>query len=158
MYRMTAQQRVTLAQFIELRLGESDNFAVLLKRMLALSFGAGSFRDFWRYWNPVYGYYLLYYCYTPLGRILPRWLCVIITFACSGFFLHDFPFGWWIRALKNQSLPVPFVALWFSTIGIIVLVAEAVKLDLKSFPLPARVFVNVLHLAGPFLLVFYLLQ
>ncbi len=153
---MTTQQRLTLTQFIALRLGKSNEPAVLLKSMLARSFGAGSFRDFWRYWNPVYGYYLFYYCYKPFGRILPRPLSVLITFACSGFFLHDFPFGWLIRALKTQSLPVPFVALWFSTIGMIVLVAEALTVDLSSYPLPLRVFINVFHIVAPFLIILYL--
>ena len=33
---------------------------------------AGSLGSFWRYWNPVYTYYLDLFCYRPRRRWLPR--------------------------------------------------------------------------------------
>jgi len=60
-----------------------------LPTMLHRSFGAHSFRAFWRYWHPVYGYFLRYYCYLPLRRFLPDSLSLVLTFALSGFLLHD---------------------------------------------------------------------
>jgi uncharacterized membrane protein YedE/YeeE len=139
---MTSNQGITLNQFIEQRLGQNKDVGVLLRTMLVRSFGAGSFRDFWRYWNPVYGYWLYRYCYKPLRRMLPRPLCVIVTFACSGFLLHDLPFGWWVRALKTQSLPVPFVATWFVVMAVFMLLADLFKLSVSGLPFAARVAVN----------------
>jgi hypothetical protein len=45
---------------------------------------APSFAGFWRRWNPVWGYYLLYWCYRPARRVLPRAAAVLVTFAASG--------------------------------------------------------------------------
>ncbi len=55
----------TLRQFLEYRLGKQTKEVDMLKEMLARSFGANSFHEFWRYWNPVYGYYHYYKCYKP---------------------------------------------------------------------------------------------
>ena len=83
----------TLKRFIEFHLGKHTNEITMLKEMLVRSFGAGSFHEFWGYWNPVYGYYLYYKCYQPLKRYFPRYLCVILTFAASGFFCMIYPLG-----------------------------------------------------------------
>ena len=155
---MTTEQRITLNEFILRRLGQADDIG-LLKTMFVRSFGAGSFREFWRYWNPVYGYYLYYYCYKPLRKILPRPLCVIITFGCSGFFLHDLLFlGWGIRALVKGRVTIPFVTFWFSTMAILMLLAEAVKLDLSNKPLGMRVAVNCLYIALAFVFTFFVVS
>jgi len=140
---VAANSQMTLSEFIAHRLGSGSEMA-LLKTMFVRSFGASTFADFWRYWNPVYGYYLQYYCYRPLRRFLPRPVAAVLTFAASDFFLHDLPFGWWIRALKAESLPVPFVALWFSRMGILVPITEALKLNLAVRPFAVRAAVNTL--------------
>ncbi len=154
---MTLHQRLDLNQFIEQRIGKDKDVGILLRTMLVRSFGAGSFRDFWRYWNPVYGYLLYYYCYKPLCKILPRWLSLLITFACSGFFLHDLPFGWWLRVLKAHSLPVPFVATWFVVMGAVALLGDAIHLSFATLPLAARVCINCLYIVLSLLLTLSLL-
>ncbi len=154
---MTISSRITLGQFIERRLGKGTDTGALLREMFVRSFGAGSFQDFWRYWNPVYGYILYYYCYKPLRRVLPRPVAVLLTFFSSGFFLHDLPFGWWIRALRAQSLPVPFVALWFTLIGVLVLIGAALNLNFAQQPFRVRVLINVLHIVGAFLVALFLM-
>ena len=148
---------MTLNQFVEQRLGRDSDVGVLLWTMLVRSFGAGTFRDFWRYWNPVYGYWLHRFCYTPLRRTLPRPLCVIVTFACSGFFLHDLPFGWWVRALKSHSLPVPFVATWFVVMAVVMILADLFRVSLVRLPFAVRVSVNCAYIALSLLLTLYLL-
>lgn len=152
---MATNSRITLSEFIARRLGSGNEMA-LLKTMFARSFGASTFADFWRYWNPVYGYYLQYYCYRPLRRFLPRPVAVVLTFAASGFFLHDLPFGWWVRALKAEKLPIPFVAFWFASMGILVLITEAFKLNLAARPLAVRVAVNTLLILSTLLGTLYL--
>ncbi len=155
---MTTKQRITLNEHIRRRLGQADD-TTLLKTMFVRSFGAGSFREFWRYWNPVYGYYLYYYCYRPLRKILPRSLSVIVTFACSGFFLHDLLFlGWGIRALAKGRVTIPFVTLWFSTMAILMLLAEAVKMDLSNKSLGVRIAVNCLYIALTFVFALFVVS
>ncbi|WP_287008332.1 MBOAT family O-acyltransferase [Alteromonas sp.] len=56
--------------------------------MLSRSLGAKSFSHFWRYWNPIWSYYLSRYVMRPLSKWLPQWLTIMITFAVSGA-LHD---------------------------------------------------------------------
>ena len=143
-YAMKTDQP-TLHQFIASRLGPGSSPGQLLRVMLARAFGAGSFDEFWRYWNPVYGYYLYYRCYRPLRRLLPRPLSVLLTFAASGFLLHDLPFGWWVRALRffqTGRFPVPFVTLWFSSMGGATLLSRALRLNLADRPFAIRVTLN----------------
>jgi hypothetical protein len=143
----------TLKQFIELRLGKQTSEINMLKEMLVLSFGTNSFHEFWRYWNPVYGYYLYYKCYKPLQKYLPQYLCVILTFAASGFFLHDLPFGWWIRFIRffqTGDFPLPFVTIWFSLMGVITLITRVVKVDIKEQKFIFRVMVNSICIIVPF--------
>jgi hypothetical protein len=146
--------RPTLGQFIELRLGPSSSPGNLLREMFVRSFGAGSFDRFWRNWNPVYGYALYYWCYHPLRRYLPRSVSVLLTFAASGFFLHDLPTGWWIRLiryLQGGSFPIPFVALWFSLMGILTILSRALRIEYAGWPFAARASINVGCILGAFL-------
>ncbi len=140
-------QRLTLDAFIRRRLGSEGGDLGQLKRMFGRSFGAGSLAGFWRYWNPVYAYYLDRFCYRPLRRWLPRPLAVLATFFCSGFLLHDLPVWWGVAALKTHSLPIPFVGLWFTLMAALTLVAEKLRLDYSVLPLGARVAVNASHIA-----------
>ena len=143
----------TLKQFIELRLGKQTSEINLLKEMLVLSFGTNSFHEFWHYWNPVYGYYLYYKCYKPLQKYFPRSLCVILTFVASGFFLHDLPFGWWIRLIRffhTGNFPLPFVTIWFSLMGVVTLITRVLKVDMREQKLAFRVMLNTLCIIVPF--------
>jgi hypothetical protein len=151
---MATHRQITLAQYIAQRLGSEPEVGTLLKRMLVLSFGAASFREFWRFWNPVYGYFLYYYCYKLLRRVLPGPLSVLVTFFSSGFFLHDLPFGWWIRAMKTQSLPLPFVAPWFSLMGLLVLLTDVLNLNWRHRPFAVRVLLNGVCIGLAFFLAF----
>lgn len=76
-------RRVTFTQYLEFRLG-TDGGRSAWFNFFVKSFGARSFSEFWRLWNPVYGYILYYFSYRPLARVLPRPLAVLITFAASG--------------------------------------------------------------------------
>ena len=145
----------TLKQFIELRLGKQTSETNMLKEMLVRSFGADSFHEFWHYWNPVYGYYLYYKCFTPLKKYFPGYLCVILTFAASGFFLHDLPFGWWIRLIhffQTGDFPLPFVTIWFSLMGAITLATRALKVDFGKQKFAFRAVVNSICIILPFVL------
>ncbi len=124
--------------------------------MLTRSFGAGSPAEFWRYWNPVYGHILHYRCYRPLRRWFARGPALLLTFAGSGFLLHDLPFGWWLRVLKTGSLPLPFVSLWFVLIGTGVLLAEALGISYDNKRLGVRIVLNSLAILLPLTIALWL--
>jgi hypothetical protein len=145
----------SLPAYIERRLGSGVPLQQL-RSMFTLSFGAGRPTEFWRYWNPVYGYYLYLWCYRPLHRWLPRGPALLLTFAASGFLFHDLPFGWWVRALSTRLLPLPFVSLWFVLIGIELLLSEALNVSYTARPFAVRLAVNALAILMPLAVAFWL--
>ncbi len=145
----------SLAAYVERRLGAGTP-GQQLGSMFRRSFGAGTLAEFWRYWNPVYGYFLYYRCYRPLRRWLTRGPALLLTFAASGFLLHDLPFGWWVRLLRTGSLPLPFVSLWFVLIGIGVLLAEALRINDAGKPLRIRIALNSLAILLPLAIALWL--
>ena len=81
-------QGLTLAQYVEQRNGVPLGDTSSLRNMLQRSFGAPSFAGFWQYWNPIWGYGLGKYVYSPLQRVLPAAIALIMTFVVSGG-IHD---------------------------------------------------------------------
>ena len=148
---MMKHHKVTLTRYIQHRLGQGDDLQ-LIAVMFRRSFGASSFTAFWQYWNPVYGYYLSRLCYRPLRAVLPRVFSVIATFATCGFLLHDLPCGWGIGFAVAHRVPFPFVTTWFAMIGIIVILAETIHMDLKALSFGARIVVNAMHVVVPFVI------
>jgi hypothetical protein len=71
-------QNLTLSQYVHRRNGVPLGDAKSLPNMLHRSFGAASFAAFWQYWNPIWGYGLGKYVYTPwffllgMGAVLGR--------------------------------------------------------------------------------------
>jgi hypothetical protein len=103
---------------------------------------APSFRDFWRAWNPVYGYVLLFFVYPTLRRYLPRRAAVYGSFLFSGFFLHDLPFN--LPAdLSRGRLEIPAVTLLFAIYGGLTLLSEALRIDLSQRPTWLRATANL---------------
>jgi hypothetical protein len=142
---MSGKQRArgrkpTLTRYIEARLGKAP--ATQAKNVLAKPFGAGSFIGFWRYWNPVYGYFLLYYSYRPLRKVLPRGLAVWLTFILCGLVLHD-AVGWAL----GRRVRFPELTLLFAVFGLGALAGEAVRMDLSRSPVMIRAVANVAYLA-----------
>jgi hypothetical protein len=109
--------------------------------MLSLAFSAGTFRAFWRYWNPAFAYLLQYYCYAPLRRGLSRPVSVVLTFAVSGFLLHDVVV-WSVANSLGYRYKFPVVAVAFVLLGSWVLVTDYFRLNLRSLPSPMRAVVH----------------
>ena len=150
-----AAKRVSLSRYLRYRLGEGNDVE-LLKAMIARAFTARSFSDFWRYWNPVYGYALDRWCYRPLHRVLPRPVAVVLTFTACGFLLHDVPFGWAITFATTGRVSFPLIGAWFLLIGLAVVAGEALRLDFRRLGSPCRVLLHVAHLVLPFLAAWWL--
>ena len=155
--RQSVVSDLSLNSYIVRRLGiRSDDLRSLDKRQRAryfLSrvffrpFTAPSLTLFWRYWNPVYGYYLSKYIYRPCRMILPHSICVLVTFAFSGFFLHDI-FGW----LANGQLTPPYITTWFALIALGIVLSEKLDLRFDGLAPGFRVALHVSYLAATFLL------
>jgi hypothetical protein len=82
--RSTMRRRMTLSQYVLRRNGVPLGARRSFRNMVYRSFGAESFAVFWKYWNPIWGYYLGRYVYSPIKKVVPTSLAVIGTFVVSG--------------------------------------------------------------------------
>lgn len=97
--------------------------------------------DFWRYWNPVYGYVLYYYCYRPLRRFLPRpWAC-LLTFLLRGFVLYDL-----VGCAISQHRHYPQMTVFFGIAGAGAVASEILGADLADHPTAVGAACNLAYL------------
>ena len=136
-----SRSRPSLSAYIERRLGRGS--LTMLRNWVLRSFGAGTFAQFWRYWNPVYGYLLTYFVYRPLRTVLPRPVAVWLTFLACGFCLHDL-LGWMLA----RQIRAPEMTVLFCLFGGGVVLTDALRLDFSARPLPVRALANALLLIG----------
>jgi D-alanyl-lipoteichoic acid acyltransferase DltB (MBOAT superfamily) len=141
--RTRGRERVpTFARYLIRRLGTRGG-RTAWRHFFITPFAAPSFAEFWREWNPVYGYVLSYYIYRPLTRLLPRTAAKLLTFVACGLVLHDIP-AWLV---VRRVLP-PGATIAFTLFGLGVIVSDAFAMDLSRWPIAARVAVNVTYIAG----------
>jgi len=124
----------TYAEY-ERRLGNPNTRWAGIAHTFRRSFGASSFAGFWRYWHPMFSYYLFYQSYKPLARFLPRSLAVILTFAVSGAIYDLF------ASLVTADLFVLFVPV-FVVFGLLVVVEEGLGSSFAGMPFWLR---TVMH-------------
>ena len=136
---------MTLNQYIERRNGVPLGASGALRNMLHRSFGAGSFATFWRYWNPIFGYYLAKYVDSPLRRVLTRSIALILTFVICGA-LHD------LAAMAVRGSVVFFCTMMFFFFAVGVLVGRWTGLSFSGLPWPARAAINFTYLVACFAL------
>lgn len=136
------RSRLSVRDYAFIRLGSPDGPWQAAQRMFTRSFGAQSFVAFWRYWNPVYGYFLYYWSYRPLRRYLPRPIALVLTFALCGFLLHDI--------VHIAFTGVPLVTMWFLVLGVGAYASEVLRMDLSRRPYLVRAGAQVLYLLGSF--------
>ena len=111
--------------------------------MLPRSLGAGSFAQFWQYWNPVWGYYLSQFVYQPIKRFFGKSMAVVATFFVSGF-LYDLA----IMLVKQHSSIL--LTVWFTLMGLAVVLSEAVKLRYGALPWFLRALINAGFIGASF--------
>ncbi|OUS71268.1 acyltransferase [Pseudoalteromonas sp. A601] len=136
---------ITLAQYVKKRTGVPLGASGSMSNMLKRSFGAPSFYLFWRYWNPIWSYYLSRYVMKPTSSFLPHWCAVIITFAISGA-LHDLA----VMLIKFKLLF--FFTPWFSLMAVCAVLSLKLRLSFLHFPMSVRAFINFLYISGSFYL------
>lgn len=87
---MDSAKKSELTRYVELIIGKGSELEQL-KKMFSKSFQGKTFREFWWYWNLVYGFLLGEYIYKPLRSFLPQRISIILTFLAWGLLLHDLP-------------------------------------------------------------------
>jgi len=134
------KRKLTLAQYVRRRNGVSLGSSGSLRNMFYRSLGAGTFAGFWRYWNPIWGYYLSRYAYAPLRHWLPPAISVVITFVLCGA-LHDVV----VSALTGRIVTV--FTLWFLFLGTGVAIGQAMQFNYSHFVWPIRAFINISYIS-----------
>ncbi len=136
---------MTLSEYVLRRNGVPLGTGDSLRNMLSRSLGAGTFSEFWQYWNPIWGYYLGLYIFKPLKSILPSSIALIITFVACGF-IHDLAvmlLKWKFSLLLTQ---------WFLFMGLSVILGKTANINYSKFPWIMRAAINILVISGCFVI------
>jgi hypothetical protein len=144
------RRRPSLSAYITYLLGSGSSNQ--LKNWFERSWGARSFADFWRFFNPVYGYYLSYYAYRPLRRVAPeRSRCGLRSSppaSCSTTLSGG-------RSAGGSASPE--MTLVFALLGLGALASDALHMDMSRWPFVARAGANIAYIVVCFLIVTQLL-
>jgi D-alanyl-lipoteichoic acid acyltransferase DltB (MBOAT superfamily) len=127
---------MTLSEYVLKRNGVPLGARGSLANNLGRALGAGSNADFWRHWNPVWGFYLARFIYLPLKSHIPRWLATIAAFAVSGA-LHDLAVG--LLGIAWQS----FFTSWFTVMGAFLVLSRSLQIDYSGLSFVLRVLLNI---------------
>ena len=138
---------MNLYNYVKRRNGVPLGHGKSLQNMLYRSLGSGTFAGFWRYWNPIWSFYLGKYIYKPLKSFLPSSLSLLITFAACGF-MHDLA----IIALKK--LFILLLTPWFLLMGFLVLITKISQFNYSKYPWIVRALINITFIFGSLLLVY----
>lgn len=101
---------MTFDEYLRARGYDPKARALVLRRMFVDVWAEPSFRDFWRVWNPAYGY-VLHRLYVVLGGKRRPALASLTVFAACGFLLHDLPV-WTVTGRAGVATTSAFVVYW----------------------------------------------
>lgn len=145
---------MTLEEYIQYRTGETE-IPLIVRSMFLKPFVSSSLRLFWNYWNPGYGYFLLFYCYKPIRSITPHWLSLIITFLICGL-LHDLIYLLPMIMMNGGGFVFPFVTVWFLIISMGILISDFFQIDFRKTNKSIRPVFHIAYLVGTFCLTRYI--
>jgi len=111
---------ISFSIYIKRRLANSSSYIRILIYMFIKSFKSTSFSQFWRVWNPFFGYYLIIFIYRPLKRFFSRKISLVLTFLFSGLFIHDLPL-YLLSHLLKLNYNFPFFTICFFYLSILLL-------------------------------------
>lgn len=137
-------RQLTLGQYVQRRNGVPMGASGSLQNMLRRSFGAGTFAGFWQYWNPIWGYALGRYIYSPLRKFSPDALALILTFAISGA-LHD------LVTMLIRRTPAFLFTPWFTLMALLIVIEQALNISYAQQPWGMRVIINLVQIVGCFI-------
>ncbi|MDX8340240.1 MBOAT family O-acyltransferase [Draconibacterium sp. IB214405] len=136
---------MTLSDYVRRRNGVPLGAGDSLRNMLSRSLGAGTFSEFWQYWNPIWGYYLGMYIFKPIKSVLPASLSLLLTFVACGL-IHDLAvmlLKWKFSLLLTQ---------WFLFMGLCVIFGKTANINYSKFPWIVRAAINILVISGCFVI------
>ncbi len=137
-----------LTDYVKARNGVPLGGRGSMSNMLYRSFGAASFAGFWRYWNPIFGYYLHKYIFLPLRHVMPRWIALVLTFLFCGA-LHDS-----VTYIVRGTTALLFTTMFlFFSIGI--LMSALARFNMSKMSWFIRAIVNFSYVATCITLAFY---
>jgi len=136
-----------LSDYVKKRNGVPLGANNSLRNMMIRSLGAGNFSTFWKYWNPIWSYYLGKYVFKPLKIILPPALSLILTFVFCGF-LHDV-----VIMMIRWNFSLLFTP-WFLIMGLWVVISELIKIDYSKYAWINRAFINIVIIGSSFILAY----
>ncbi len=132
----------------------STKVSLIVRNMFLRPFVTSSLRSFWKYWNPSWGYFLLFYGYKPIKTIFPPWVALIGTFIISGL-VHDMIYIVPMM-MKKVEFVFPFITVWFFILSVAILVTEYFKIDFTKTSLMFRPIFHVGYLVSTFILTRYI--
>ncbi|NHN24486.1 acyltransferase [Flavobacterium jejuense] len=142
---------ITLSQYIIKRNGVPIGSSKSLRNNLYRSLGAKNFSTFWKYWNPIFGYYLGKFIFKPLKKSFSVSISLIFTFVFCGF-IHDIVTTI-VRGKTNF-----FFTTWFFIMSLIVLLSKMLKHDFSKQNWIIRACINLLLISGSFVLTNHILN
>lgn len=132
-------QGLTLQQYVLRRTGVPLGASGSLKNMLYRSLGAGTFAGFWQYWNPIWGYSLGKYIYSPLQKFLPAMIALVLTFTISGA-IHD------LATMLVRGAPAFLFTPWFFFMSIGVIIGKIFKIRYAKYSWAIRCAINLSYI------------
>ena len=142
---------LSLSDYVKRRNGVPLGDSRSMRNMFSRAFGAKSFPDFWRYWNPIWSYYLSRNVMKPLNTFLPQSLAIALTFIVSGL-IHDVAVS--IIKWKTIFLFTP----WFGVMGLIVVISHQADISYGKLSWHVRVFINLVIIICSLGLTYFLLR
>lgn len=134
-----SRKRLTLSAYVRRRNGVPLGAPGSLRNMMRRAFGARSFAGFWQYWNPIFGYCLGTFVFSPLKKVLPSSVALILTFLVTGI-VHDL-----VTMAVRQDVAFLFTP-WFFFLGIGVVLGKVADMDIAASSWTVRVAVNLAYL------------
>ncbi|MBT8114686.1 MAG: hypothetical protein KJP04_04870 [Arenicella sp.] len=126
---------MSLSNYVKHRNGVPLGGSGSLSNMLRRSLGAGSIAGFWRFWNPIWGYYLGKMVFKPAKKWLPTPPAIVFTFIISGA-LHDLLASLLLR--REVFICTP----WFFIMGLAVVLFDERRFTYAGFKWPVRAAIN----------------
>lgn len=137
------RRHLSLVAYVRRRNGLPLGATGSLRAMLRRAFGAPTLAGFWRHWNPIFGYGLSRFVYTPLRRRLALEPALFTTFVVCGT-LHD------AVTMLVRGNEVFLFTPWFSAIAAAILLAERFSLSLHALTIGGRALIHTAVLASTF--------
>ncbi|OKY27441.1 MBOAT family O-acyltransferase [Thalassotalea sp. PP2-459] len=142
---------ISLSVYVKRRTGVKLGHSDSLKNMLVRSLGANSFALFWRYWNPIWSYYLAKYIQKPSIKIMPQSCALLVTFIISGA-LHDSA----VSLIKFT--PIFFFTPWFALMACIVITTSVLNVNYAHLNRVFRMLINAGFVGLSYLITLFLEQ